>query len=135
MVNRVFFLLPAVALGMACAAAIQLSPVPADHPASPHALEAPPPQPLQTLHQEPQDAAHVSSPKPGMHHMESPGQAEGHENGTGAMQDDSAPSPEASGGARAEGIYTCPMHPEVTRHQPGTCPKCGMKLIRKERPR
>jgi FtsP/CotA-like multicopper oxidase with cupredoxin domain len=25
--------------------------------------------------------------------------------------------------------YVCPMHPEVTRSEPGTCPKCGMKLI------
>ena len=25
--------------------------------------------------------------------------------------------------------YVCPMHPEVTSSEPGTCPKCGMKLI------
>jgi Cu+-exporting ATPase len=25
-------------------------------------------------------------------------------------------------------IYTCPMHPEVKRSEPGTCPKCGMGL-------
>jgi Cu+-exporting ATPase len=25
-------------------------------------------------------------------------------------------------------IYTCPMHPEVRRHGPGSCPKCGMAL-------
>ncbi len=24
--------------------------------------------------------------------------------------------------------YTCPMHPEVRRHGPGACPKCGMAL-------
>jgi P-type Cu+ transporter len=24
--------------------------------------------------------------------------------------------------------YTCPMHPEVVQHGPGTCPKCGMAL-------
>jgi hypothetical protein len=27
--------------------------------------------------------------------------------------------------------YTCPMHPEVVRGEPGTCPKCGMKLVPK----
>ncbi len=24
--------------------------------------------------------------------------------------------------------YTCPMHPEVVRNEPGSCPKCGMAL-------
>jgi Cu+-exporting ATPase len=26
------------------------------------------------------------------------------------------------------GGYTCPMHPEVVRNEPGACPKCGMAL-------
>ena len=25
--------------------------------------------------------------------------------------------------------YTCPMHPEVVRSEPGNCPKCGMTLV------
>jgi FtsP/CotA-like multicopper oxidase with cupredoxin domain len=25
--------------------------------------------------------------------------------------------------------YECPMHPEVVRSEPGTCPQCGMKLV------
>jgi len=25
--------------------------------------------------------------------------------------------------------WTCPMHPDIVSTQPGTCPKCGMKLI------
>jgi FtsP/CotA-like multicopper oxidase with cupredoxin domain len=25
--------------------------------------------------------------------------------------------------------YACPMHPEVTASEPGTCPRCGMRLI------
>jgi len=24
--------------------------------------------------------------------------------------------------------YTCPMHPEIVRDEPGNCPKCGMAL-------
>ena len=28
--------------------------------------------------------------------------------------------------------WTCPMHPEVVSAEPGTCPKCGMKLIAAE---
>ena len=31
---------------------------------------------------------------------------------------------------RAE--WTCPMHPEVVRSEPGPCPKCGMALERRE---
>ena len=26
-------------------------------------------------------------------------------------------------------LYTCPMHPEVVRNEPGKCPKCGMTLV------
>ncbi|TCK18017.1 Ni,Fe-hydrogenase III large subunit [Thiogranum longum] len=28
--------------------------------------------------------------------------------------------------------YTCPMHPEVVRDEPGSCPKCGMFLVPRE---
>ena len=28
--------------------------------------------------------------------------------------------------------YTCPMHPEISRDKPGSCPICGMKLVKKE---
>lgn len=27
------------------------------------------------------------------------------------------------------GVYSCPMHPEVTQAEPGSCPKCGMALV------
>jgi Cu(I)/Ag(I) efflux system membrane fusion protein len=30
--------------------------------------------------------------------------------------------------------YTCPMHPTVISDKPGTCPVCGMNLVRKARP-
>ncbi len=28
--------------------------------------------------------------------------------------------------------YTCPMHPEIISEKPGTCPRCGMKLVKLE---
>ena len=31
----------------------------------------------------------------------------------------------------AELDWTCPMHPEVLRAEPGDCPKCGMALERR----
>ncbi len=29
------------------------------------------------------------------------------------------------------GLYTCPMHPEIVRNEPGSCPICGMALERR----
>ncbi len=37
------------------------------------------------------------------------------------------PLPEDAG----EQNWTCPMHPEVVRDEPGQCPECGMNLILK----
>jgi len=41
-----------------------------------------------------------------------------------------APAKQAPGGAPAapDGVYTCPMHPEVRQTGPGSCPSCGMAL-------
>lgn len=35
--------------------------------------------------------------------------------------------------AHEHDTYTCPMHPTVTQDRPGTCPVCGMDLVRKAR--
>jgi FtsP/CotA-like multicopper oxidase with cupredoxin domain len=40
------------------------------------------------------------------------------------------PSPEGDGPV----VYTCPMHPEVVREEPGHCPECGMKLLASQAP-
>jgi Cu(I)/Ag(I) efflux system membrane fusion protein len=34
--------------------------------------------------------------------------------------------------AHKKELWTCPMHPEIIRDKPGTCPVCGMDLIKKE---
>jgi hypothetical protein len=39
-----------------------------------------------------------------------------------------APPNQAPNPAAKPGMYTCPMHPEVLREGPGSCPKCGMAL-------
>jgi uncharacterized membrane protein len=36
---------------------------------------------------------------------------------------------EAMAHARQAVEYTCPMHPDVVRSEPGSCPKCGMTLV------
>lgn len=45
-------------------------------------------------------------------------------------QSRATPSPQAQPAAAT--VYTCPMHPEVTSDKPGTCPKCGMALVKKQ---
>ncbi len=40
----------------------------------------------------------------------------------------SAP-PRATAAAPRPAAYTCPMHPEIARHEPGTCAICGMDLV------
>jgi Cu(I)/Ag(I) efflux system membrane fusion protein len=43
------------------------------------------------------------------------------------------PANEAGGAVSAtKQVWTCPMHPEIIRDKPGTCPICGMDLVRKE---
>ncbi|MEA2740790.1 MAG: P-type Cu+ transporter, partial [Acetobacteraceae bacterium] len=40
-----------------------------------------------------------------------------------------APKPAKAGApAKPDAIYTCPMHPEIRRQGPGSCPICGMAL-------
>ncbi len=36
------------------------------------------------------------------------------------------------GSGAATGAYTCPMHPEIVRDAPGSCPICGMDLVPRE---
>jgi hypothetical protein len=40
----------------------------------------------------------------------------------------SAP-PRSTTAAAGPALYTCPMHPEIARDEPGTCPICGMDLV------
>ncbi|HKN47695.1 MAG TPA: heavy metal-binding domain-containing protein, partial [Candidatus Polarisedimenticolia bacterium] len=39
-----------------------------------------------------------------------------------------APPSAATAPPSASAVYTCPMHPEVVRDRPGSCPICGMAL-------
>lgn len=43
-----------------------------------------------------------------------------------------SPATKQGGGKPAAVIYTCVMHPEVQQPGSGTCPKCGMTLVKKE---
>jgi len=43
------------------------------------------------------------------------------------------PTSTTSAKAAPDVVWTCPMHPEVQLKEPGTCPKCGMTLVPKQR--
>lgn len=45
---------------------------------------------------------------------------------------DPASSSYAEHGYENNGTYTCPMHPQVKSDNPGTCPICGMDLVRSQ---
>lgn len=49
--------------------------------------------------------------------------------GTGLL---SGCNPKETPKAEAGTYYTCPMHPEIKKDKPGTCPICGMDLVKKE---
>jgi Cu+-exporting ATPase len=40
----------------------------------------------------------------------------------------SAPAPVVSAPSARGTVYTCPMHPQIRRNEPGSCPLCGMAL-------
>ena len=40
------------------------------------------------------------------------------------LNPDARPAPVVAGAAE----WTCPMHPEIVRSEPGSCPICGMAL-------
>lgn len=134
--NALIGVMAALFLG-GCAATTPAPRFSAVSPADKDGPEAGTPPPAPALASEPEALTPVppaEAPEPaGGHEGHSmPSEAptvrerEGHSPGVPA-----APSP-------ADQRYTCPMHPEVRQASPGSCPKCGMTLVRrtdaKERP-
>lgn len=130
-----------------------MSPVTSDHPASSRASEAPLLPPSTTLSlTETAPVAPVATHVPAGAHS-------GHDSHAGDRAADNPPKAEGGGmgdpahshhagqdGAAthqaqppatqpaAPAIYTCPMHREIVFDKPGKCPKCFMKLIKKNPP-
>lgn len=88
--------------------AVRTFEVPANHPASPAASEAPVQPESTTLK------------------VESLNQAPPTEDGAPFAGD----THQQRGQAAAVAPYQCPMHPDVQSDKPGRCPKCGMNLQR-----
>jgi Cu+-exporting ATPase len=70
------------------------------------------------------------------HHEDRPkrgGEAGHHASEHGAAHGSGRETPAAGTperGASAAAAYTCPMHPEIRRREPGRCPICDMELVR-----
>jgi hypothetical protein len=52
-----------------------------------------------------------------------------------AARDDAGRSRPGHEPAGAALRYVCPMHPDVVADQPGTCPRCGMALVKRDAPK
>lgn len=130
-----------------CAGTVGVAHLTPDHPASPDAPEASFADPSGHLRPDAQDATKTgpsASSNPGStmgggtgssrlgtgdeHGMHLGEETMGTQEGSGGH-----PQPSPTPGSRSDNrTYTCPMHPEIVRDKPGTCPKCGMTLVRKE---
>ncbi len=89
----------------ACATATgSFQPLGSNHPANPQAPEVPITDPSAFLRMEGDEAS---------------------------AKDHSSMSPDKTTPA-STGAYVCPMHAEISSDQPGSCPKCGMKLVPRE---
>ncbi len=51
---------------------------------------------------------------------------------TPGVMTNSTTTGQSSTNAAAKLLYTCPMHPEIVREEPGKCPICGMNLVPKD---
>jgi hypothetical protein len=128
----------ALALLSGCAGEAAAPRVTADHPAHPEAAASPLPAPSETLALG--STATVPASSEASHHdgakhvdrNDEEGPAANHDHhGQGAQRVTNA-SPTTRPAEGAE-VYTCPHHREVTSDKAGeTCPKCRMKLVRKE---
>ncbi len=103
--------------------------VPANHPGHPDARpgRVQSSTALTSANELPPIADESETDAPGRHDQHS-----GHEHGT---QPSAAPAAEGTKPAEsspANPFYTCPMHPEIERKEPGKCPICGMKLVPKK---
>ena len=56
----------------------------------------------------------------------------GREQPTGPAATPAGESPAEHALKHADPLYRCPMHPDVVRDRPGTCPICGMDLVKVE---
>lgn len=118
-----------VALVIGCAPKTRIGPPDPSHPASPEAPEAIVPEPASALR--------GSSLEGGVRET-APETSQGHgmmHGGGGSMHHGRSEMGVSGAGEPKNSLaYVCPMHPDVRRSKPSTCPRCGMVLVRKDSP-
>lgn len=77
-----------------------------------------------TGHQHPSGATQ-STPSGASPVSPAPAHQHGHHGETGTTP---VPARRDEGATDAAPVWTCPMHPEIRKPEPGNCPICGMKL-------
>lgn len=55
-----------------------------------------------------------------------------HEHGAQVAPGATAKATQGASQPDGAAVFTCPMHPEVVRAEPGKCPSCGMNLVPKK---
>jgi hypothetical protein len=114
---RPLIVLASPLLAVACASVPPPATRSPQNPAHPEAAEAASPPLSPALMREPEPQVPLAAASPDPH----------------AMHQGHAPEQAAPGAAsHAQGPYTCPMHPKVESDKPGTCPICGLTLVRKK---
>ena len=135
-----------VTFALAAAACVDTTlDTPKNHPANPAAYPAAPAQPPLALSNgfDP-FAAYASEAEPGAAarehnhaHAAEPAAAPAASSDPTSLSEATPPEARTPKQAPADDVlvYTCPMHPEITRNAPGNCPICGMKLVPKKSPK
>ena len=119
-------------LSAACATERPPKPVTLD-PSNPAATEAPRPAVAALAESPPLNPAPGKQPSEEQPPSPAATGEHGHDHGGTAPSDKGKEPAETKPGKQDATVYTCPMHPEVTSDKPGKCPKCGMKLVPKEK--
>jgi hypothetical protein len=102
--------------------------IPEDHPANYRAATAPLPLAKPLVAAAPSEAPSSTPSMPADHHHHgsqpiAPTKAD-------APAPTTSAAPATSAKPQAGETWTCPMHPQIVRTEPGKCPICGMNLVK-----
>jgi hypothetical protein len=124
--GRMLSLLTLLAMLSACASA-NLE-IPENHPANSHAATRPLDLPAPLARMDAPPATDESTPMPAGHHHH--GSEPVAPSSQGAAAPAPAVAPSSSAKPQSGETWTCPMHPQIVRSEPGKCPICGMTLVK-----